>query len=96
MFHFNRIIFAMVFSVVAVNTFAHDPSLHKKEGAEKPNCAAIEDMGQSKKDMNDPVMQAMLKQCMDGQHGSDHPGDKNKEIHHGDKKENEHKDGHHG
>lgn len=46
---------------------AHDPKEHMKE-AEKPDCAAMKNMDHSKMDMNDPVMQAMMKQCMKDQH----------------------------
>ena len=42
---------------------AHDPKEHMNN-AEKPDCAAMENMDHSKMDMNDPVMQAMMKQCM--------------------------------
>ncbi|MGB3621908.1 MAG: hypothetical protein WBA20_11220 [Ketobacter sp.] len=42
---------------------AHDPKEHMKD-AEKPNCSAMKDMDHSKMDMDDPVMQAMMKKCM--------------------------------
>ena len=42
---------------------AHDPKEHMNN-AEKPDCAAMENMDHSKMDMNDPLMQAMMKQCM--------------------------------
>jgi hypothetical protein len=32
--------------------------------AEKPDCAAMKNMDHSKMDMSDPMMQAMMKQCM--------------------------------
>ena len=57
---------------------AHDPKEHMKN-AEKPDCAAMENMDHSKMDMNDPVMQAMMKQCMgdmegmEGMSGSEAP-----------------------
>lgn len=64
---------------------AHDPKEHMNN-AEKPDCAAMENMDHSKMDMNDPVMQAMMKQCMgdmedmegmEGMSGSEAPqGDK--------------------
>jgi uncharacterized protein involved in copper resistance len=48
---------------------AHDPKEHMKN-AENPNCAVMKDMDHSKMDMDDPVMQAMMKQCMkDMNHG---------------------------
>lgn len=46
---------------------AHDPKEHMKD-AEQPNCAAMKDMDHSKMDMKDPVMQAMMKQCMGSMH----------------------------
>ena len=47
---------------------AHDPKEHMNN-AEKPDCAAMENMDHSKMDMNDPVMQAMMKQCMGDMEG---------------------------
>lgn len=52
---------------VAFSAFAHDPKEHMKN-AENPNCAAMKDMDHSKMDTNDPVMQAMMKQCMNETH----------------------------
>jgi len=49
---------------------AHDPKEHM-DNAEKPDCAAMENMDHSKMDMNDPVMQAMMKQCMGDMEGMD-------------------------
>ncbi len=57
---------------------AHDPKEHMNN-AEKPDCAAMENMDHSKMDMSDPVMQAMMKQCMgdmegmEGMSGSEAP-----------------------
>jgi hypothetical protein len=48
--------------LMSTTTFAHAPSEHMKDN-EKPNCAA---MDHSKMDMNDPVVQAMMKQCSIG------------------------------
>lgn len=61
-----------LFSVTALASAAqaHDPKEHMKD-AEKPNCAAMKDMDHSKMDMNDPVTQAMMKQCMESMHGDD-------------------------
>lgn len=50
---------------------AHSPELHKKDNAEKPNCEAMNTMDHSKIDMSDPVMQAMMKQCMTENHRDD-------------------------
>ena len=38
---------------------AHDASMHKKKNAEQPKCDAM-----AKMDINDPIMQAMMAQCM--------------------------------
>lgn len=51
----------------AFSAHAHKPEEHNKE-AESPNCAAMEEMGHSKMNMDDPVMQAMMKQCMNTMH----------------------------
>lgn len=48
---------------LAVNAFAHDPKEHMDK-AEKLDCSAMDKMDHSKMDMNDPVMQAMMKKCM--------------------------------
>jgi hypothetical protein len=48
--------------LIATTSFAHDPSEHMQDN-EKPNCAA---MDHSNMDMNDPVVQAMMKQCSMG------------------------------
>ena len=59
----------IVFSTlgIAFSAQAHDPKEHMKD-AEKPDCAAMTNMDHSKMDMNDPVMQAMMKQCMNDMH----------------------------
>lgn len=51
----------------ALSAQAHDPKEHMKD-AEKPDCTAMDSMDHSKMDMNDPVMQAMMQQCMKGMH----------------------------
>jgi hypothetical protein len=43
-------------------SFAHDPAEHAKT-AETPDCDAMKKMDHSKMDMNDPVMQALMKKC---------------------------------
>ena len=53
---------------------AHDPREHLKD-AESPNCIAMRDMEHGKMDADDPVMQAMMKQCMDELHHDDEQGD---------------------
>jgi len=70
----------------AFSAQAHDPKEHMKD-AENPNCAAMKDMDHSKMDMNDPVMQAMMKQCMKDMHNDD--GDHS--MGHEDASEDDHK-----
>lgn len=53
---------------------AHDPKEHMKD-AERPDCAAMKDMDHSTMDMNDPVMQAMMKKCMGAMHGDSSESD---------------------
>lgn len=48
---------------LAFSVRAHEGEDHTKK-AEKPDCAAMDKMDHSKMDMNDPVMQAMMKKCM--------------------------------
>lgn len=57
---------------LTVTAQAHDPKEHMKD-AEKPDCAAMQNMDHSKMDMKDPVMQAMMKQCMQDMHKNDNP-----------------------
>lgn len=52
------------------SAFAHDPKEHMSE-AQSPDCAAMKNMdhekmamNHEKMDMDDPVMAAMMKQCM--------------------------------
>ena len=62
---------ALTIVATAMNAQAHEPKEHMKD-AEKPDCSAMKDMDHSKMDMNDPVMQAMMKKCMkDMHHGKD-------------------------
>lgn len=60
--------------LIAINSWAHDPSEHMKNG-EKADCSAMNDMDHSKTDMNDPVMQAMMQKCMHQslEDGNDNP-----------------------
>lgn len=55
--------------LISINTWAHDPSEHMKNG-EKADCSAMHDMDHSTMDMNDPVMQAMMQKCMHQNHGN--------------------------
>jgi len=59
--------------LVIGSAYAHDPSEHTGK-AEKPKCEAMENMDRSKMDMNDPVMQAMMKKCK-AAHDDDGQGD---------------------
>lgn len=52
---------------VAFSVQAHNPKEHMND-AEKPDCAAMKNMDHSKMDTNDPVMQAIMKQCMKDMH----------------------------
>jgi hypothetical protein len=49
---------------------AHSPSEHMQD-AEAPNCATMETMDHSKMKMDDPMMQAMMKQCTQAMHEDD-------------------------
>lgn len=55
---------------------AHDASMHKKDAAQKPQCETMDKIDHSKMDMSDPIMQAMMQQCMgDKNHNQAHPTD---------------------
>jgi hypothetical protein len=57
-------------SAYSISASAHDPKEHAKENKKQaPNCAAMQDMEQGKKDKNDPVMMAMMKKCHKMQDG---------------------------
>lgn len=60
--------------LVSNPALAHDPKLHK-DSNEKPNCKAMQDMDHSKMDMDDPVMQAMMKKCADAHPADSESGD---------------------
>ncbi len=56
--------------MLAFSVQAHSEKEHMKT-AENPDCAAMSTMDHSKMDMNDPVLMAMMQQCMSSmQHGS--------------------------
>ncbi len=55
--------------MLAFSAQAHSPKEHM-EKAENPDCAAMSSMDHSKMDMNDPVVMAMMQQCMSSMHGS--------------------------
>lgn len=70
---------AIVASTTFTNAAAHAPELHQKEGAEKPQCEALQDMDRSKMDAKDPIMQAMLKQCEDWLHDAHEENENDRE-----------------
>ncbi len=72
-YQFIAHLFAAAALSVAFSAHAHDPKEHM-QNAEKPDCTAMEKMDHSDMDMNDPVMQAMMKKCMQDQH-HDHADD---------------------
>lgn len=53
---------------------AHEPSEHTSK-MEKPNCEAMKNMDHAKMDMNDPVMMAMMKKCMNEKPAENHHAD---------------------
>jgi len=56
--------------MLAFSVQAHGEKEHMKT-AENPDCAAMSTMDHSKMDMSDPVLMAMMQQCMSSmQHGS--------------------------
>ncbi|MFT6914242.1 MAG: hypothetical protein ACJAWL_000530 [Motiliproteus sp.] len=56
--------------MLAFSAQAHSEKEHMKT-AEDPDCAAMSTMDHGDMDMNDPVVMAMMQQCMsDMQHGS--------------------------
>jgi hypothetical protein len=65
--------FAIALSALAITVAAqaHDPKEHMKT-AENPDCAAMQDMDHSKMNKDDPVTQAMMKQCMNDDHPEGH------------------------
>lgn len=68
----RRVIITSGIALLASNyVVAHSPELHKKENAEKPKCEAMNTMDHGKMDMSDPIMQAMMKQCMTENHNDD-------------------------
>ena len=59
--------------LVIGSAYAHDPSEHTSN-SEKPKCGAMKNMDRSKMDMDDPVMQAMMKKC-NAAHNNDWQGE---------------------
>lgn len=81
---------ALTVFAIALSVQAHDPKEHMKD-AEKPDCSAMRDMDHSKMDMDDPVMQAIMKKCMkDMHHGKDKNESDSEHSHDDNKNEDEH------
>ena len=82
-------LFTPIIAIAALNVAflaqAHDPKEHMKD-AKNPNCAAMQDMDHSKMDMQDPVMQAMMKQCAPNMHHEESENDEAQADHNDDKK----------
>ncbi|MEH6445394.1 MAG: hypothetical protein V7784_15980 [Oceanospirillaceae bacterium] len=79
------VVTAMSLTLAVTVSHAHSAAQHKQKNAEKPNCLAMKKMDHSKIDKNDPVMQAMMQQCMHTdeheaeQHNSDDKKDNSEE-----------------
>jgi hypothetical protein len=71
----NPIKYTLALSALFLAFFAqaHDPKLHKQQAQpQSPDCAALQQMDKAEMDMTDPVVQAMMQQCMDQmQHGDE-------------------------
>ncbi|MEQ8289038.1 MAG: hypothetical protein RIB78_04875 [Gammaproteobacteria bacterium] len=69
----------------AVTAQAHDPKEHMKD-AQKPDCATMKNMDESKMDKNDPVMQAMMQKCKESMDHKDmkHDGMEHMDMDHKD------------
>lgn len=79
---------ALLFSVpallLALNASAHEPEKHAKN-AEAPDCAALQHMNHDEMDKDDPVMQAMMEQCMSDMQAMDGHSESSEDTgHHGD------------
>lgn len=71
-------------ALMVAPSFAHDPAEHAKT-AEAPDCEAMKKMDHSKMDMNDPVMQALMKKCS-AAHSEHEGGDQHQDMNHDDMK----------
>ena len=56
---------SLALATLSLSAVAHDPKLHKQQGAAAPDCSQMKNMDMSKMDMNDPVMKAMHQKCKD-------------------------------
>lgn len=72
----HALTFALAVSTLAfmLSAQAHDPKEHMNN-AEKPNCSAINNSDHNNMDMDDPIMQAMMKQCGQAMHDHDEKGE---------------------
>lgn len=57
--------------LLSATAHAHDPKEHMKD-AQSPDCAAMQGMDHEKMDMEDPVMVAMMSQCMSAMAHAEH------------------------
>lgn len=80
-------------TLYALPSVAHDPKEHQAQSA-KPDCAAMENMDASKMDMNDPVMIALSKKCMNKMGHSGQGADGKHEAEEGEAKNTPHKSSH--
>lgn len=82
MFTKSSIVIASAMCIfIAITATAHSPEMHKKKDAEKPKCDALNNMDHTIMDMNDPIVQAMMKQCMDHkQPASNHHSEIHKDM----------------
>lgn len=80
----NTKIISLIIALAALGTTfsaqAHDPKEHMKD-AEKPDCEAMENMDHNTMDMNDPVTQAMMKQCRQDMHHDETEKDEEQSEH---------------
>lgn len=74
-------------ALMVAPSLAHDPAEHAKK-AEAPDCDAMKKTDHSKMDINDPVMQAMMRKCT-AAHTGQKDGDQHQGMDHGDMKAND-------
>ena len=89
-------IFAVLFIAslsTAYQALAHDPKEHMKT-AEQPECSHLEKMDKNAMNNDDPIMQAMMKKCMDYKHHHDESGASEDQNHERMNNSNGHHSGH--
>ncbi len=59
----HTVLLALPALTLAFAAQAHDPKEHMTN-AEAPDCAAMNTMNHGEMDMNDPIVMAMMQQCM--------------------------------